>query len=185
MSTDASSNAKGNEVILVFARIRPPAKRKIHRHGTAKYEILENEDSDNESSTPPVNKGQFLNLTAPRDGNIGGYVDNTTEQYQFSYHKIFGMDAQQNDVFSEMAVPIIKNAFDGYNGTIFAYGQTGSGKTFTMTGGTSNYEDRGLIPRAISYVFEQSKADKDCNHKVSFRALSLWTELQFGIELRN
>ena len=163
--TTAPSKAKGNEVILVYARIRPPAKKRIHRNGTAKHEILENEDID-VGSTPPINKGNFLNLVAPKDDRIGGYVDNTTEKYQFSFHKIFGMESQQNDVFSEMAVPIIKNAFDGYNGTIFAYGQTGSGKTFTMTGGTSNYEDRGLIPRAISYIFEQSKADKECNHTV-------------------
>ena len=34
------------------------------------------------------------------------------------------------------------------------YGQTGSGKTFTMTGGDS-YGDRGIVPRAISTVFEE------------------------------
>jgi len=33
-----------------------------------------------------------------------------------------------------------------------AYGQTGAGKTFTMTGDTSNYRLRGIIPRAISQV---------------------------------
>lgn len=43
----------------------------------------------------------------------------------------------------------------GYNGTIFAYGQTGSGKTFTITGGAERYSDRGIIPRTLSYVFEQ------------------------------
>lgn len=43
----------------------------------------------------------------------------------------------------------------GYNGTIFAYGQTGSGKTFTITGGAERYSDRGIIPRTLSYIFEQ------------------------------
>lgn len=43
----------------------------------------------------------------------------------------------------------------GYNGTIFAYGQTGSGKTFTITGGAERYNDRGIIPRTLSYIFEQ------------------------------
>jgi len=32
--------------------------------------------------------------------------------------------------------------------------QTGSGKTFTITGGAERYTDRGIIPRALSYVFD-------------------------------
>ena len=55
----------------------------------------------------------------------------------------------------------------GYNGTIFAYGQTGSGKTFTITGGAERYSDRGIIPRTLSYVFEQlqkvKKIEFTCN----------------------
>ncbi len=70
----------------------------------------------------------------------------------------------------------------GYNGTIFAYGQvelvfeqrksrfylrfvmfirqffkfqTGSGKTFTITGGPERFSDRGIIPRSLSYIFQQ------------------------------
>lgn len=49
-------------------------------------------------------------------------------------------------MFNEIALPVIQNAFEGYNGTIFAYGQSGSGKTYTMTGGLDNYDDRGIIP---------------------------------------
>ena len=45
------------------------------------------------------------------------------------------------------------SAFEGFNGTLFAYGQTGSGKTFTMTGGPERYQDRGIIPRTIQYIF--------------------------------
>lgn len=32
------------------------------------------------------------------------------------------------------------------------YGQTGAGKTYTMTGATSDYRRRGIIPRAIQQV---------------------------------
>ncbi len=46
-------------------------------------------------------------------------------------------------------------AIRGFNGTIFAYGQSGSGKTYTMTGGAERYEERGIIPRTIRYLFEQ------------------------------
>ena len=152
-----------NDVILVYARIRPPASKKIHRNGTGKYEILENE----EDSAKDHNMAQLLHLSVPKDDRIGGHVDNSIEKYQFSFHKLFGMKSKQNDIFSEMAMPIIDNTLDGYNGTIFAYGQTGSGKTFTMTGGTASYDDRGLIPRSISYIFNKCKeTKKEYNHKV-------------------
>jgi kinesin family protein 6/9 len=39
-------------------------------------------------------------------------------------------------------------------------GQTGSGKTFTITGGAESYDDRGIIPRAISHVFDRIEADE-------------------------
>lgn len=55
-----------------------------------------------------------------------------------------------------MAKPVIDNCLDGYNGTIFAYGQTGSGKTYTMSGG-EKWAERGIIPRVLSYIFEQFK----------------------------
>ena len=161
--------AKSDEIILVYARIRPPAKKKAHRHGTGKYEVIDNDDLDNKGS----NNIDLLHLSVPKkDDRIGGYIDNTVEKYQFQYHKVFTMKAKQNDVFYEMAVPIIKNTLSGYNGTIFAYGQTGSGKTFTMTGGTSNYDDRGLIPRTISYIFNECDNDNENNYKVTtFRNL--------------
>jgi len=38
--------------------------------------------------------------------------------------------------------------------TLCWYCQTGSGKTFTITGGAERYTDRGIIPRALSYVFD-------------------------------
>ncbi len=33
--------------------------------------------------------------------------------------------------------------------------QTGSGKTFTVTGGVERYSERGVIPRTLSYLFQQ------------------------------
>lgn len=32
---------------------------------------------------------------------------------------------------------------------------TGSGKTYTMLGATDAYEKRGLIPRCMSFLFEE------------------------------
>ena len=41
-----------------------------------------------------------------------------------------------------------------------SYGQTGSGKTFTITGGPERYDDRGLIPRSLAYLFKSIKNDE-------------------------
>ncbi len=56
-------------------------------------------------------------------------------------------------------------ALDGFNGTIFAYGQTGSGKTFSITGGTDCYADRGIIPRALSMLFNEFKRRSDFSYQ--------------------
>ena len=42
---------------------------------------------------------------------------------------------------------------EGYNGTIFAYGQTGTGKTHTMEGMDDPPHMKGIVPRAIQYIF--------------------------------
>ena len=52
-----------------------------------------------------------------------------------------------------MAERVVASALEGINGTVFAYGSTGSGKTFTITGGMGSFEDRGIVPRAISHAF--------------------------------
>ncbi len=36
--------------------------------------------------------------------------------------------AGQDSVFNDLGIPLLDNAFQGYNNCIFAYGQTGSGK---------------------------------------------------------
>ncbi|CEG43192.1 kinesin-like protein [Plasmopara halstedii] len=75
----------------------------------------------------------------------------------FTYDYVFGKYAQQSDIW-RCVDPLIRATFDGYNSTIFAYGQTGSGKTFTMGSGSSmsiSPEDYGIIPRVITYMFNQ------------------------------
>lgn len=50
------------------------------------------------------------------------------------------------------------------------YGQTGAGKTFTMNGSTPNFKYRGIIPRAITQVFQEigSHSEQDFVVKVSY-----------------
>jgi kinesin family protein 6/9 len=81
-------------------------------------------------------------------------LSNAKDTHSFTFNRIFPDRANQQELFEQVAKPVIDNCLDGYNGTIFAYGQTGSGKTFTMSGG-DDWEDRGIIPRVLSYMFEE------------------------------
>ncbi|KAJ8919562.1 hypothetical protein NQ315_002184, partial [Exocentrus adspersus] len=73
------------------------------------------------------------------------------------FHKVFDQRSNQEDVFDNVAKPVVNSVLQGFNGTIFAYGQTGSGKTYSITGSPKNYNDRGIIPRSIQYVFAQNE----------------------------
>lgn len=84
-----------------------------------------------------------------------GYVNNSKTRSVIKFNDLLDMSISQEAVFERVAKECIDNAIKGYNSTIFAYGQTGSGKTFTITGGADNYEDRGIIPRTINYIFQQ------------------------------
>lgn len=80
---------------------------------------------------------------------------NSARQLAIDTFRELGAVGTQDDIFDVVAVPVVDSVLDGYNGTIFAYGQTGSGKTFTITGGAERYTDRGIIPRVLTYLFEQ------------------------------
>ena len=104
--------------------------------------------------TPPLQpKTNQIEFVVPRDSD-SGHVNHQRESFRFNFNGVFDAEATQEAVYESGARDVVLGAIDGFNGTIFAYGQTGSGKTFTMTGGDS-YGDRGIVPRAISTVFEE------------------------------
>lgn len=105
--------------------------------------------------TPPVAKLEASALTKCR------LINNSRESYRFAFDGLLPPDAQQQEVFERVALPVLRSALDGYNGTVFAFGQTGSGKTFTITGGAERYADRGLIPRALSALFLEAAKRSD------------------------
>lgn len=37
-------------------------------------------------------------------------------------------------MYDALGVAVLKNAWEGYNSTLFAYGQTGSGKSWSVVG---------------------------------------------------
>jgi len=92
-------------------------------------------------------------------------VNNSRTHYGFQFNGILDQNADQDDVFRRVGLPAVKSVLEGFNSTIFAYGQTGSGKTFTITGGPEKYADRGIIPRSISYLFNEFQLLKDRDNR--------------------
>ncbi|CAD7951794.1 unnamed protein product [Amoebophrya sp. A120] len=84
-----------------------------------------------------------------RDPLSKGRSDHT-----FVYSKILLPDDKQEKTFTEIAKPLVNHTMLGFNSCCFAYGQTGSGKTYSIFG-EGNNEARGILPRAVEYLFER------------------------------
>ncbi|MEQ2268681.1 Kinesin-1 heavy chain, partial [Xenotaenia resolanae] len=50
----------------------------------------------------------------------------------YHFDRVFQSNTTQVQFYNAVALKIVKDVLEGYNGTIFAYGQTSSGKTHTM-----------------------------------------------------
>jgi len=75
----------------------------------------------------------------------------------FVFDCVHGETASQRDVYVRSAQPLVDACLEGYNATILAYGQTGAGKTYTMEGEPDDYDNRGIVPRAIETLFNHIK----------------------------
>ncbi|GAB1606530.1 kinesin-like protein KIF6 [Argonauta hians] len=151
------------ETIQIYARLKPCKQRP----GIIKV------DHDGKGGSVV----QFMN---PRESG-DGYVNNKKELYNFKFQHVFTEDARQDDIFNQVAKPVVNSVLAGYNGTIFAYGQTGSGKTFTITGGAEKYADRGIIPRTLSYIFEEFNKQTSINFTVHVSYLEIYNEIGYDL----
>ncbi|NXH96526.1 KIF6 protein, partial [Pachycephala philippinensis] len=160
----AVAAAMVKETIRVYARVKPLGRRQQ----AGSYSV------DDEEPLPS------LEITVPRD-LADGFINNKRESYKFKFQKIFGQEAKQDVIFDSIAKPVAECVLAGYNGTIFAYGQTGSGKTFTITGGAERYSDRGIIPRTLSYIFDQLQKDSSKVYTTHVSYLEIYNECGYDL----
>jgi hypothetical protein len=140
--------AGDTEAVKVFVRVRPES----YGYSTSRHVG----DSDNGKSHLQVTKcvtikdDKTIRLTPPDDIHGTRKPVAAVDDKTFSFDKIFSEASTQEEVYSCVS-PLVQATVRGYNTTVFAYGCTGSGKSFSMTGSQA---DLGIIPRAISEVFE-------------------------------
>ncbi|CAL7943252.1 unnamed protein product [Xylocopa violacea] len=111
-------------------------------------------------------------------------------QHTFTYDHCFmsQIDAEfdqasQEIVFRNMVLPLIQNAFEGYNVCLFAYGQTGSGKSYSMMGQESAQintisfdEAAGIIPRFCQEIFTRVSTNINTKTTVEISYFEIYNE---------
>ncbi|XP_064989530.1 kinesin-like protein KIN-14P isoform X3 [Musa acuminata AAA Group] len=141
---------KGN--IRVYCRVRPFLPRQ----------------SSSMSTVGHIDDGNIMIITPSKYGK--GHKS-------FSFNKVFGPFATQEEVFSDTQ-PLIRSVLDGYNVCIFAYGQTGAGKTYTMSGPKELTEESfGVNYRALNDLFHISKQRKEtfC-YEIAVQMIEIYNE---------
>ncbi|KAF2468120.1 kinesin-domain-containing protein [Lindgomyces ingoldianus] len=161
--------ASGGGNIKVVVRVRPFNGREIDRRAQCIVQMK----GEQTILTPPTNidsKGKAAK--AALEGN-------KTFAFDKSYWSFSRNDANyagQDHLFKDLGLPLLDNAFQGYNNCIFAYGQTGSGKSYSMMGYGEEY---GIIPKICQDMFERigkMQLDKNSQCTVEVSYLEIYNE---------
>ncbi|KAL8183503.1 UNVERIFIED_CONTAM: hypothetical protein K2H54_042889 [Gekko kuhli] len=94
----------------------------------------------------------------------------------FTFDGAYYMDHTTEQIYNEIACPLVEGVTEGYNGTIFAYGQTGSGKSFTMQGILDPPSQKGIIPRTFEHLFESVQCAENAKFLVRASYLEIYNE---------
>ncbi|KAH8692071.1 kinesin family protein [Talaromyces proteolyticus] len=155
----------GGGNIKVVVRVRPFNSREIDRGAKC---IVKMSGNQTVLALPPGAEEKL------RKGGSKGAVDGPKifafDRSYWSFDKGSSNYAGQNNLFDDLGIPLLENAFEGYNNCIFAYGQTGSGKSYSMMG---YGKEHGIIPNICQDMFKRITAiqqDKNliCTVEVSY-----------------
>ncbi|XP_071654575.1 kinesin-like protein KIF17 isoform X2 [Patagioenas fasciata] len=94
----------------------------------------------------------------------------------FTFDGAYSQEHSTEQIYNDIAYPLVEGVTEGYNGTIFAYGQTGSGKSFTMQGITDPCAQRGIIPRAFEHIFESVQCAENAKFLLRASYLEIYNE---------
>ncbi|KAH8841985.1 hypothetical protein MCOR27_004830 [Pyricularia oryzae] len=117
-------------------------------------------------------RGNQTILTAPEGANKKdqGQKVFAFDRSYWSFDKEAPNYAGQSNLHTDLGIPLLDNAFQGYNNCIFAYGQTGSGKSYSMMGYGKDY---GIMRLICQDMFErigklQTDSNSKCTVEVSY-----------------
>ncbi|KAL2799996.1 hypothetical protein BJX66DRAFT_211065 [Aspergillus keveii] len=162
----------GGGNIKVVVRVRPFNSRELDRNAKC---IVQMKDSQTVLTPPPGSEEKAKGRGGGK-GAVEGPKSFAFDRSYWSFDKNAPNYASQDNLFIDLGVPLLDNAFQGYNNCIFAYGQTGSGKSYSMMGYGKEY---GVIPRICQDMFERIKSiqqDKNLSCTVEVSYLEIYNE---------
>eukprot|EP00759_Apiculatamorpha_spiralis_P006448 PhF_6_TR13707/c0_g1_i1/m.22140/K10396/KIF5; kinesin family member 5 len=136
--------------IRVFVRVRPPQPQETNVISV---------------STAVTDKNERISVVRmDARASVGG-------QSEYYFDGVFPPNCKQEEVFSQVAVPLLEDCLKGYSCTLFCYGQTGSGKTYTIGG------ENGIIPRSMRYIFERIEQERaDFEYTILLQYVQIYME---------
>ncbi|KNG83056.1 kinesin family protein [Aspergillus nomiae NRRL 13137] len=162
----------GGGNIKVVVRVRPFNSRENDRGAQCIVQMKENQTV----LIPPPGAVDKLRKAGGGKGAVEGPKTFAFDRSYWSFDKNAPNYAGQDNLFDDLGVPLLDNAFQGYNNCIFAYGQTGSGKSYSMMGYGKEY---GVIPRICQSMFEritEIQQDKNLGCTVEVSYLEIYNE---------
>ncbi|KAK2984088.1 hypothetical protein RJ640_028552, partial [Escallonia rubra] len=112
------------------------------------------------------------------------FKDEKDEECTYSFDRVFYQGSNQRAVYEFIALPIVRDAVNGINGTIITYGQcqenTGAGKTYSMEGPSiveGDEQKKGLLPRVVDGLFDAIKLfDEANNYTIKLSMVEIYME---------
>ncbi|CRL06701.1 CLUMA_CG019580, isoform A, partial [Clunio marinus] len=103
----------------------------------------------------------------------GKMIKFKNDQFKKHFDHIYDETRSTQELFDDVAKPIVSSSLSGINGTVFAFGSASSGKTHTMMGSKSS---PGIIPLTVQEIFKQIKNIEDRKFLIRFGYIEIYDE---------
>ncbi|CAH1773103.1 unnamed protein product [Owenia fusiformis] len=164
------------ESVKVAVRVRPFNKRERQRNAKLIIDMkgpnsyIQDPENPNEEPRSFAFDYSYWSHDGCKDDGNGYYGKDTSHPNGKKF-------ADQRTVYDDLGKGVLKNAWEGFNSTLFAYGQTGSGKSWSMVGYGVN---KGIVPLFCDEIFQgidKKKADGEAlEFEVEFSMLEIYNE---------
>ncbi|KAH0788590.1 kinesin-like protein KIF9 isoform X2 [Histomonas meleagridis] len=108
------------------------------------------------------------------------FLKHQISSYSFQFGSIL-QNTDQQGLFLITNKQALDDLINGISSCIICNGGPSSGKTYTLNGPYNDYQNRGLIPRSISYIFQKITTQPEIKIKVRCSYIELWNEQLFDV----
>lgn len=179
-ATDAAAPVKKQQNIDVTVRVRPldagatdafsAGKASLRKEGGACQSIVVMDVS--QAGQEGLRQVSAAAGAAPQGPAV---------KHVLSFDRVLEDTASQEQVFAQVAAPMVESFMQGTNCALLAYGQTGSGKTHTMVGDLSSPGSHGILPRSLQRIFAykhsmEAEAGQPWTVKLSLSCMEIYKD---------